>query len=111
VLDLGFLRYLKTRPAKGDLFEDVSPKLMSQTYSRIRADVGITRKGCDIHALRHHMKTLLGDLDCPDRVSDYITGHAPPNVGRRYGKTELQTALRFLNGVDLGVSIPKWRAS
>jgi hypothetical protein len=43
-------------------------------------------------------------------VNDYLTGHAADNVGATYGKTELQTALRFLNRIDLGVSIPKWKS-
>jgi integrase len=110
IIDLGFLRYLKTRPKDGPLFEDVSAKLMSQTYARMRGDLGLTRKGCDVHAHRHHVKTLLSDLHCPDRVSDYVTGHAPPSVSGRYGKTELTTALKFLDQIDLGVKIPKWKA-
>jgi hypothetical protein len=55
------------------------------------------------------MTTLLGDLECPDRINDYITGHAAISVAARYGKTEYQTALRFLNRIDLGVKIPRWK--
>jgi integrase len=84
IIDLGFLRYLATRPQKGPLFDDVTPKLMSQTYGRMRAELGITRRGADVHAHRHHIKTLLSDLGCPDRVSDYVTGHAPPSVSGHY---------------------------
>lgn len=109
IIDLGFMAYLRTRPEKGPLFEDISPKLMSQTYGRIRAEVGISRKGADMHAFRHHMKTLLEDLGAPDRTNDYITGHAAPNVGRTYGKTLYENCLKFLNQIDLGVKIDKWK--
>jgi integrase len=108
--DLGFAKYLESRPKKGPLFDGINPKIMSQTYARWRADIGITRKGADMHAFRHHLKTLLRNEDCPDVVNDYQTGHAADNVGATYGKTELQTALRFLNRIDLGVSIPKWKS-
>jgi integrase len=111
ILDLGFMAYLKTRPKNGPLFEDVNAKLMSQTYARMRTDLGLTRQGCDVHAHRHHVKTLMSDMGCPDRVSDYVTGHAPPSVSGRYGKTELATALKFLNQIDLGVNISKWKAA
>ena len=115
VLDLGFLKYVRTRPKNGPLFatakgKRVSNKLMSQTFSRMRAEVGITRRGADAHAYRHHIKTVLPDVGCPERVNDYITGHAPPNVGRTYGKVDFSTALQYLNKVDLGVTIPKWKA-
>lgn len=109
LIDLGLLKYLETRPKSGPLFEGVNAKLMSQTYSRMRADLGITRKGADAHAWRHHMRTLLRDLHCPDQVADYITGHTPPGVSGTYGKTQFATALRFLDQVDLGVTIPIWK--
>jgi integrase len=111
IIDLGFFRYLATRPKSGALFADVNPKLMSQTYSRIRAEVGIDRKGADIHAFRHHLKTLLEDLGAPDRTNDYITGHAPPGVAGRYGRTLFKNCLEYLDQIDLGVKIPKWKPS
>jgi hypothetical protein len=61
-----------------------------------------------MHAFRHHLKTLLRNEGCPSEVNDYLTGHAADNVGATYGKTELQTALKYLNRIDLGVTIPKW---
>ena len=113
VLDLGFLEYVRSRPKNSPLFvtktgERVSNKNMSQQFSRMRAKAGITRAGAVAHGYRHHLKTLLPDTGCPDRVSDYITGHAPPNVGRTYGKVEFATARKYLDQIDLGVNIPKW---
>jgi len=54
------------------------------------------------------MKALLADLHCPDR-NQRLTSHAAISVSARYGKTEYQTALRFLNQIDLGVHIPRWK--
>lgn len=110
IVDLGFMQYLAIRPKKGPLFEGVSAKKSSQTYSRWRDDLGLTRKGCDVHAHRHHIKSLLTDLGAPDRVNDYITGHVQPGVASRYGKVLYQTCLELLDKVDLGVTIPKWKA-
>jgi integrase len=102
VTGLGFFEYLKTRK-DGPLFPGNNPRSFSTAFGRYRKRIGLTRKGCDLHAFRHHMKTLLADLHCPDRINDYITESA------RYGKTEYQTALRFLNRIDLGVHIPRWK--
>lgn len=107
LIDLGWTRYVASRP-EGKLF-DAGAKVMSQWFSRVSADLGLTRKGCDLHAFRHHIRTLLGDLECPDRVADYVTGHAPPGVSGTYGKTQLSTALRYLNQIDLGINVPKWK--
>jgi hypothetical protein len=108
ILDLGFNAYLKTVPA-GPLFPGNTARTVTKWFGRYRKRIGISRKGCDLYAFRHNLKTKLGDLACPDRINDYITGHAPPNVASRYGKTEYQTALRYLNQIDLGVSIPIWK--
>jgi integrase len=108
VTGLGFFEYLKARK-DGPLFPGNNPRSFSTAFGRYRKRIGLTRKGCDLHAFRHHMKTLLADLHCPDRINDYITGHAAISVSARYGKTEYQTALRFLNQIDLGVHIPRWK--
>ena len=113
VLDLGFLRYVETRPKAGPMFakangKRVGNKDMSQRFTRMRADIGIARTGATAHTYRHHIKTVLAGVGAPERVNDYITGHAPPNVGRTYGKVEFETARQYLDKVDLGVIIPKW---
>jgi integrase len=111
ITDLGFLEYLDTLPKDGPLFPRNTAYTFTKQFGRYRKRIGLNRRGCDLHAFRHHVKTLLGDLECPDRINDYITGHAPVGVAARYGKTEYQTALRFLNRIDLGVVIPKWKDS
>ena len=80
IIELGLLDYLRTRPKDGPLFDGASAKVMSQWFGRVRKEIGITRKGADLHAFRHHIRTLLGDLGAPDRISNYITGHAAPTL-------------------------------
>lgn len=109
LIDLGLSKYIATLDAAGPLFPGINSDIISKWFGRHRRAIGVDRKGCDIHAMRHHIKTKLGDLGAPDRVNNYITGHVGNGgVGATYGKTELQTALRFLDQIDLGVTIPKW---
>lgn len=110
LIDLGLLRYIDTLNPKAPLFPTINSDIISKWFGRHRKSIGVDRKGADLHAMRHHMKTLLRNVGAPDVVSDYITGHAGDNVGSTYGKTELQTALDYMNKVDLGVTIPKWTA-
>ena len=110
LVDLGLLKYIAALDPNGALFPGINADIISKWFGRHRRAIGVDRKGCDIHAMRHHIKTKLGDLGAPDRVSNYITGHVGDGgVGATYGKTELQTALRFLNQIDLGVKLPKWK--
>ena len=108
ITSLGWLDYLGTVPKDGPLFPGNNGRSFSTAAGRLRKRIGLKRDGCDIHAFRHHMKTLLADLGCPDRVNNYITGHAAVGEGGRYGKTFQETALRYLNQIDLGVTIPRW---
>ncbi|MCX7365203.1 MAG: hypothetical protein NTV97_25695 [Alphaproteobacteria bacterium] len=110
--DLGLLEYIATLDPKGPLFPGINSDIISKWFGRHRKSIGVNRKGCDIHAMRHHIRTILRNIGAPDAVSDYVTGHAGDgNVGDTYGKTELVTALRYLDAVDLGVVIPKWKAA
>jgi integrase len=109
LVDLGLLEYIATLDPNGPLFPTANADQFTNWFGRYRKTIGLNRKGCDLHAFRHHMKTKLGDVACPDRISNWITGHAADNVGATYGKTEFETALRFLNQIDLGVKIPRWR--
>ena len=105
---LNFYEYQKTVPKKGPLFPDNNARTFTKQFGRFRKKLGLTRRGCDIHAFRHHLKTLLGDMACPDRVNDYITGHAASNVGATYGKTHYLTVLKYLDQIDFGVTVPRW---
>jgi integrase len=36
------------------------------------------------HSFRHYLKSVLLDRDVPERISDAITGHKTPGIGRKY---------------------------
>jgi integrase len=48
------------------------------------------------HAWRHLFKEIADDCGIPEKVSDAITGHAPVNVARQYGKVRLELMARDL---------------
>lgn len=48
------------------------------------------------HAWRHLFKELGDECGIPEKISDAITGHAPANVARSYGKARLEVMAREL---------------
>lgn len=46
---------------------------------------GITDPKKTTHSVRHAVKQALRDSGCPKPISDYIQGHASPNVAESYG--------------------------
>lgn len=48
------------------------------------------------HAWRHLFKELGDEAGIPEKISDAITGHAPANVARSYGKVRLEVMAREL---------------
>ena len=49
-----------------------------------------------LHAWRHTFKLKGDSAGLPEKALDYICGHAPVNVGRRYGKPELKDLARVI---------------
>jgi integrase len=41
------------------------------------------------HSFRHYLKSQLLDRDVPERISDAITGHKTPGIGRKYEHVEM----------------------
>jgi integrase len=41
------------------------------------------------HSFRHYLKSQLLDRDVPERISDSITGHKTPGIGRKYEHVEM----------------------
>src|SRR5947207_8698669 len=41
------------------------------------------------HSFRHYLKLQLLDRDVPERISDSITGHKTPGIGRKYEHVEM----------------------
>jgi integrase len=110
LVQLGLLDYIQTLDPKGPLFPTTSSVNIGNWFGRYRKSIGVDRKGCDLHAFRHHMVTMLTSVGTGTRTSQYITGHAPVSEGAKYGKDLLVTALQSMNKVDLGVTIPPWKA-
>jgi integrase len=41
------------------------------------------------HSFRHYLKSQLLDQDVPERISDAVTGHKTPGIGRKYEHVEM----------------------
>jgi integrase len=41
------------------------------------------------HSFRHYLKSALLARDVPERISDAITGHKTPGIGRKYEHVEM----------------------
>lgn len=48
------------------------------------------------HAWRHLFKEIADHCGIPEKISDAITGHAPANVARTYGKPRLEVMAKEL---------------
>ena len=93
LLALGFIDYRNSLPADGRLF----PKLtlhpvdgyghaIGKTWSGYLDDVvGLETAASPSHGFRHSFKTLCRDVGIDERLADWLTGHAPANVGATYG--------------------------
>jgi integrase len=42
------------------------------------------------HSFRHYLKSELLARDVPERISDAITGHKTPGIGRKYEHVEIK---------------------
>jgi integrase len=100
---MGFLDYVEERRASGDklLFPDLRPDSLgnptgnfAKWFGRHLRKLGISDKSKDerkdFHAFRHSFKQACRDARIEEEVHDAITGHAPGNVGRRYGEVRLE---------------------
>jgi integrase len=101
LIEQGFLGYVQSK-GSGPLFYEpaatdatdmdiTNPKrsppvaLRSRLATWIRS-IGITDKEVSpTHGWRHTFKQIAARYNISDRVSDAITGHAPPTEGRAYG--------------------------
>jgi integrase len=57
------------------------------------------------HSFRHYLKSVLLDRDVPERISDAITGHKTPGIGRKYEHVEMAKkfeAISKLSVIALG---------
>jgi integrase len=110
----GFLDYVKWK-GKGPLFykparttsitapvDITNPKdppavIMRNVLGRWIRKIGITDKEVGpTHGWRHAFKQIADRHGISDRVSDAITGHAPPTEGRKYGAPTLEDMAKAL---------------
>jgi integrase len=106
VIAQGFLDFV-TQHGKGPLFynptkaadggdDPVRQKKPRYAQTRQRLAAWVRGLGIDDehlspnHAWRHTFKRIAERNDISERMSDYITDHAPASVGRQYGKPTLE---------------------
>ena len=101
----GFLDFVNSK-GKGPLFyyaeqeaptrDITNPKLSPAVRARSRLgewvrSIGVADKEASpTHGWRHTFKQIADRHGISDRVSDAITGHAPPTEGRAYGGPTLE---------------------
>jgi integrase len=49
------------------------------------------------HSFRHYLKSRLLDRDVPERISDAITGHKTPGIGRKYEHVEMKKKFKAIS--------------
>ena len=97
LLALGFIDYRNSLTASGRLF----PKLeehpdngyghaVGKAWAKyLKEVVKLDSQASPSHGFRHTFKTLCREVGIETAVSDWITGHAAPNVGATYGSNPL----------------------
>jgi integrase len=112
LLDLGFEKFVRSVKS-GPLFglkrspSGGFPNLSSDLNEMIR-DAGIEDPLKVFHSFRHTTRTKARSFETTEEAMDYISGHAPVNVGRRYGLHELPTLKRHLDKINYPIEIAKW---
>jgi integrase len=98
LIERGFLQYVGSMPADGQLFPLLKPD--PQGYfgtnfgrrwaSYLRETVKLDSPASPIHGFRHTFKTLAREVGMPEDVHDAITGHAGQGgAAREYGSMPL----------------------
>jgi hypothetical protein len=49
------------------------------------------------HSFRHYLKSQLLDRDVQERISDAITGHKTPGIGRKYERVEMTKKFKAIS--------------
>jgi len=90
IIELGFIDYLDS---SGRVFKDLNRKSkddkltpkVSKWFSRYKRDKGITSTQKTFHSFRHLFKDAVRSQISNEELSDAITGHTNPSIGRKYG--------------------------
>jgi integrase len=126
LIEQGFLDYVKAKrdgplfydpasPAAADGPTDITnpkrsrPVNMRNNLAKWVRSIGVTDPQVSpTHGWRHTFKQIADRHGISDRVSDAITGHAPPTEGRAYGAPTLQDmaeALKRFPRYEIGTAI------
>lgn len=97
LLALGLLEYKDSVPSQGRLFpklekhrQDGYGHSVGKAWAKyLRVVVKLESQASPSHGFRHTFKTLCREVGIETAVSDWITGHAAPNVGASYGSNPL----------------------
>ena len=104
VVALGFIEYIEAvREAGADrLFPGLvnSESVAEWFIEHIRSRIGTSGIKQDLHSFRHGFKTACRNAEMLTEMHDFLTGHAQPGVGAKYGSPAGQkTVRRVLNRV------------
>ena len=98
LLALGFIDYRNSLPAAGRLFPMLEEHpdngyghAVGRAWAKyLKEVVKLDSQASPSHGFRHTFKTLCREVGIETAVSDWITGHAAPNVGATYGSNPLR---------------------
>lgn len=93
LIALGFIDYRNSLPADGRLFPrlkfhriDGYSHAVGKTWEKyLREELRLESKASPSHGFRHAFKTLCRDVGIEAALTDWLAGHAAPNVGATYG--------------------------
>lgn len=94
-----FYNARKAPPEKRDSINPAKPlfvKAREHLATWVRKQGVTDREVSPNHGWRHSFKQIAGRHDLPERVVDYICGHAPATVGRGYGTPTLADMARII---------------
>jgi integrase len=108
LISLGFLEFVAGQKGSKSIF----PQLTLDKYGKnshslsrwfgvfLKEEAGLQRDDIQqFHAFRHTLKTMMRNLEVPEDVSDFITGHSDGNTSRTYGGCSLETKQGYIDKV------------
>ncbi|MCB4863112.1 site-specific integrase [Sphingobium sp. PNB] len=92
--------YDPTRRRTGGSNVRYSKKVGESLRDWIRSEIGIIDPNVQPnHGWRHTFKTLALEVGIPERVADFIQGHAPRTVGQSYGSVSLPVLVAAISKI------------
>lgn len=106
LIDQGFLKFVTSRGKASLFYKEATKTHLTNSltnpskprYIKAREHLAEWVRGLGItdkeirpnHAWRHTFQQIADSVGIPEKMSDYITGHAPASVGRGYGAPTLK---------------------